>query len=99
MAHYLQNQIKMNPKLKPSGWKYDENGRVSNRTFAELIISSLYYAKPRVISENDYDRAIDIAEEEINVTEVLGNEYLKGKMSSQHVPPDASKTPRSRGLS
>ena len=69
----------MKSKPPESDWKYDENGRVSSRTLAEMIISSLYYAKPPVITDKDYDRAVDITEEEINVTEILGKEHREMK--------------------
>ncbi len=70
-------------KNKPtrSDWKCDENGEVSSRTLAEMIVSSLFYAKPPAITESDYDRAVDIAEEEINVVKIFGNEWRAKKQN------------------
>ena len=55
-------------KRKRQGdWKLDENGKLSNRSLAEMIVSTLYYAKPRIISDEELDRATDILEEELTV--------------------------------
>ena len=67
---------------RESEWKFDEHGNVSNRALAEMIVSSLFYAKPPVISDADFDRAVDIAEEEINVVEIQGKERVRRAQTS-----------------
>ena len=79
----LADEKIMKPMPKESEWKYDENGRVSNRALAEMIVSSLYYAKPPVVTDKNYDRAVDIAEEEINVVDIMGKEHLKEKQNNK----------------
>ena len=79
----LADEEIMKPKPEESEWKYDENGRVSNRALAEMIVSSLYYAKPPVVADKDYDRAVDIAEEEINVVDIMGKGNLKERQNNK----------------
>lgn len=64
-------------KREETEWRFDEHGKVSNRALAEMIVSSLYYAKPPVISEADYDRAVEIVEEEINIVEIVGKDLCE----------------------
>ena len=61
----------MKDKRDRKDWHMDENGLVTSRTLAEMIVSSLHYAKPQVISDDNYDRAVEIAEEEIDVQKVF----------------------------
>ena len=70
-------------KPHPEEWRFDENGKVTNRALAEMIVSSLFYAKPRVVAESDYDRAIDIVEEEINVVEAQGKTWRENQKETQ----------------
>ena len=53
----------------------DDQGHFDNRSMAEMIVSSLFYAKPQVISKEDYDRAIDIVEEELIVIDSHGESW------------------------
>ena len=55
--------------------QFDPDGKLPPRALAEMIISSLYYAKPPAISKADYDRAVNIAEEEISVWETIGKDW------------------------
>lgn len=70
-------------KAQPEEWKFDENGKVTNRALAEMIVSSLFYAKPRVVAESDHDRAIDIVEEELNVVDAQGKTWRVSQKEPQ----------------
>lgn len=68
----------MNNETRPEGnWQMDDQGRFDNRSIAEMIVTSLFYAKPPVITEESYDRAVDIVEEELIVIDSHGQEWLK----------------------
>jgi len=56
-------------RKKQGDGKLEENGKFSNRSLAEMIVGSLYYAKPRIVSDEEYERAIEIVEEELTVAQ------------------------------
>jgi len=63
-------------RKKQGDWKLDENGKFSNRSLAEMIVCSLYHAKPRIVSNEEYERAIDVVEEELTVAQAIGETYV-----------------------